>query len=47
MDDITAYEEGQEAAWSGMAETDNPYPIGSDEAMSWFDGFNDPRSDSV
>ncbi len=40
------YEEGQEAVWAGLQESDNPYPIGSDEAMSWNDGFNDPRSNA-
>jgi hypothetical protein len=47
MSDIDViYEEGQEAAWAGLQESDCPYQIGSDEAMSWNDGFNDPRSNA-
>lgn len=39
------HEEGQEAFWAGLSDADNPYPIGSDEAMSWYDGFCDPRAE--
>lgn len=42
----TIYEEGQETAWAGLQESNNPYPIGSEEAMSWNDGFNNSRSNA-
>lgn len=33
-----AYDEGVEAGHSGFKDTDNPYKIGTDEAMDWEDG---------
>ena len=30
--------EGREAGLAGQNDGDNPYPIGSDEAMDWEDG---------
>lgn len=38
--DSDAYIEGREARLGGQSDADNPYPIGSDEAMDWYDGFN-------
>lgn len=32
--------EGNAAFHEGMTDADNPYAIGSDEAMDWFDGWN-------
>jgi hypothetical protein len=34
------YAEGVEAAMSGLSDTDNPYPIGTDDHLSWNDGYN-------
>jgi len=34
-----AYQEGYEAADRGVSETNNPYPIASDEHLSWNDGY--------
>lgn len=36
-----AYHDGAEAFRQGSTDTDNPHPLGSDEAMDWFDGFTD------
>lgn len=32
------FSEGREAGLAGLTDADNPYPIGSDEAMDWEDG---------
>jgi len=32
--------EGNDAFHEGMTDADNPYEIGTDEAMDWFDGWN-------
>ncbi len=37
--DSEAFIEGREACLGGQSDSDNPYPIGSDEAMDWYDGF--------
>lgn len=34
-----AYDEGFDAYLAGRSETNNPYEIGSDQAMDWNDGF--------
>lgn len=34
-----AYNEGYEAAFAGLPESKNPYPIESDEHLSWNDGY--------
>ncbi|MGK8887561.1 hypothetical protein [Burkholderia gladioli] len=42
MDDRTdAYHDGAQAYRQGWALADNPHMSGSDEAMDWFDGWND------
>lgn len=33
-----AFVEGREVGLAGATDADNPYPIGSDEAMDWEDG---------
>lgn len=33
--------EGEEAARAGKVLSDNPYPAGSEDALSWIDGFED------
>lgn len=40
MDDHDPYAEGCDAFMAGASETDNPYPAGSDDAMSWQDGWS-------
>jgi hypothetical protein len=39
MEHSAQYYEGQEAARQGLTDADNPYQIGSDEAMDWQDGL--------
>lgn len=34
-----AYYDGELAGEEGMEDCDNPFPIGSDEAMDWYDGW--------
>jgi len=36
--DSEAYLEGVDAGIAGATDADNPYEIGSDEAMDWEDG---------
>lgn len=36
-----AYAEGVDAYHLGMSETDNPFPEGSDDHLSWNDGWNE------
>ena len=33
-----AFSEGEEAGLAGQVDSDNPYEIGTDEAMDWEDG---------
>ena len=35
----TAFDEGFEDAFNGRTDADNPYPIGTDQHMSWNDGW--------
>ncbi len=39
------YYEGRQAFFDGDNDLNNPYPIGSDEAMDWFDGLTDEEND--
>ena len=36
-----AYDEGVDAAEDGKENMDCPYPLGSDEADDWLDGFEE------
>jgi len=36
-----AYLAGKEAYRKGIVDSDNPFPMGSDEATDWFDGWYD------
>ena len=38
MIDSEAYTAGLDAGVAGMNDSDNPYKIGTDEAMDWEDG---------
>ena len=40
-----AYNEGVEAGHNGDNDGDNPYPVGSDEAMDWQDGLSSVQND--
>lgn len=40
-----AYIEGREAGLARQMDVDNPYPIGSDEAMDWEDGRTSQNSE--
>lgn len=40
-----AYDEGVEAGNLGYEDLANPYPFGSDEAMSWEDGRSSVEND--
>lgn len=35
----TPYNEGYDSAMEGISDLYNPYEIGSDDAMSWDDGY--------
>jgi hypothetical protein len=39
-----AYDAGREAFRRGLNDSDNPHPIGSDDAMDWFDGLTDEEN---
>lgn len=39
VSDSEAYDRGFEDAFNGLLDLDNPYPMGSNAAMSWNDGF--------
>jgi hypothetical protein len=39
-----AYDAGREAFRQGLNDSDNPHPIGSDDAMDWFDGLTDEEN---
>ncbi|MCR4300230.1 MAG: hypothetical protein NUV51_01330 [Sulfuricaulis sp.] len=34
-----AWQDGYDAADRGVSESKNPYPMGSDERLSWNDGY--------
>lgn len=36
-----AYDKGYDAGICGANDSENPYPIGSDEAMDWYYGLAD------
>lgn len=42
-EDVDAFAMGADAAASGVPETENPFPIASDEHLSWNDGFASPE----
>lgn len=37
-EETEAYVQGREAGMTGQLDSDNPYTIGTDEAMDWEDG---------
>lgn len=37
------YKQGEQAAMEGKAPDTNPYPIGGNDYMNWFDGWADAR----
>jgi ribosome modulation factor len=41
------FEEGYNAAIDGLSETQNPYPIGSEEYASWDKGFRAFEEDDI
>lgn len=43
--DSTAYLECVDAGIAGATDSNNPYPIGSDEAMDWEDGRSSAETD--
>jgi len=43
--DSDAYLAGVDAGIAGATDADNPYPIGSDEAMDWEDGRSSTETD--
>jgi hypothetical protein len=41
-----AYTRGVEDGNNNCEDSENPYPIGSDEAMSWYDGWSSTQFDN-